>query len=165
MVSHILSAFYLTNFSQFQSTLSVRRATSLYVSFVKPQTDFNPRSPWGERLMEIVSCIENLCISIHALREESDFWENRRKIDHFGFQSTLSVRRATEYAAQANIWWLISIHALREESDCCLTRWPVSRWYFNPRSPWGERLNTNRYYCSALNFNQRSPRGERPLYP
>ena len=53
--------------------------------------------------MEIVSCIENLCISIHALREESDFWENRRKIDHFGFQSTLSVRRATEYAAQANI--------------------------------------------------------------
>ena len=45
--------------------------------------------------MEIVSCIENLCISIHALREESD--------------------TAIAEANPADI--LISIHALREESD------------------------------------------------
>ena len=72
-----LSAFYLTNFSQFQSTLSVRRATSLYVSFVKPQTDFNPRSPWGERH-------DNKSIAKWLIE----------------FQSTLSVRRAT---AKSNI--------------------------------------------------------------
>ena len=70
-------------------------------------------------------------ISIHALREESDrIWyfllphiqtiptlaynDSRRE----GFQSTLSVRRATELnATNAIAIYVISIHALREESD------------------------------------------------
>ena len=80
---------------EFQSTLSVRRATH-----------FLPLSP----------TIQN--ISIHALREESDidcvcFCKFVR-----AFQSTLSVRRATRwFYAQALIINRISIHALREESD------------------------------------------------
>ena len=57
-------------------------------------------------------------ISIHALREESDptlaYNDSRRE----GFQSTLSVRRATELnAPNAIAIYVISIHALREESD------------------------------------------------
>ena len=80
-------------------------------------------------------------ISIHALREESDKWQYSRKIikRHFnprspwgerlvfllykpiglGFQSTLSVRRATA----------ITILTI------------IINPNFNPRSPWGERLN------------------------
>ena len=58
-------------------------------------------------------------ISIHALREESDFlW-------HWYFYNNLS----------------ISIHALREESDPSRTNETYMLIsHFNPRSPWGERL-------------------------
>ena len=42
-----------------------------------------------------------------------------------GFQSTLSVRRATEHASDGIHRFLISIHALREESDKMLREaWP-----------------------------------------
>ena len=67
--------FYL-----FQSTLSVRRATSY-----KPQT------------------LIVIDISIHALREESDIRNPTIQYKEVKFQSTLSVRRATwECDAQAN---------------------------------------------------------------
>ena len=56
-------------------------------------------------------------ISIHALREESD-WAilNLRAMEH-EFQSTLSVRRATYPDDAETAAYVISIHALREESD------------------------------------------------
>ena len=55
--------------------------------------------------------------------------------DDSGFQSTLSMRRATWVTTTVAARLAISIHALHEESDpanswpCCATR------YFNPRSP------------------------------
>ena len=56
-------------------------------------------------------------ISIHALHEESDtpvvFWATYP----IGFQSTLSMRRATFFGAIVIEHRLISIHALHEESD------------------------------------------------
>ena len=56
---------------------------------------FNPRSPRGERR--------------HFLRNYPRF---------FGFQSTLSARRATRAVASfVRVEQTISIHALREESD------------------------------------------------
>ena len=80
------------------------------------------------------------CISIHALREESDIFPMclaigasifqstlsvRRAtcaavataLSMLPFQSTLSVRRATELGRQRLALVVISIHALREESD------------------------------------------------
>ena len=57
---------------EFQSTLSVRRATLI--------TD---------------NAVITLKISIHALREESDLMRYSTVIQHMLFQSTLSVRRAT----------------------------------------------------------------------
>ena len=65
--------------SIFQSTLSVRRATSIVID-------------GGKRMV----------ISIHALREESDLFICIVGKPADGFQSTLSVRRATEYDGQAN---------------------------------------------------------------
>ena len=58
----------------FQSTLSVRRATHLIV--------------WN---------LAMLTISIHALREESDMWAIVMIWPASSFQSTLSVRRATQH--------------------------------------------------------------------
>ena len=55
-------------------------------------------------------------ISIHALRKESDVTFNALYcVD--GFQSTLSVRRATCDGIHKFRQLLISIHALRKESD------------------------------------------------
>ena len=191
--------------------------------------NFNPRSPWGERLSFLMSfCKQALfqstlsvrratsaglslyfgsSISIHVLREESDsswVWQTWRKTQ---FQSTLSVRRATHSflklfcVLSISIHALreesdartddnrksltISIHALREESDCSLSRYFFNSFDFNPRSPWGERqmmkfirsdkdlfqstLSVRRatkhflHFAQQLgDFNPRSPWGERP---
>ena len=75
-----------------------------------------------------------VAISIHALREESDYKMGANK-QTTTFQSTLSVRRATVVAFDAAEDVVISIHALREESDARhVFRRAILR-YFNPRSP------------------------------
>ena len=79
-------------------------------------TYFNPRSPWGERPVDMG----------HAL-------------DKALFQSTLSVGRATDVRLADTSNTYISIHALRGESDTPPTKSASGRTYFNPRSPWGER--------------------------
>ena len=79
---------------QFQSTLSVRRATRLSVPH-----DFLR------------------FISIHALRKESDADAFIQAAKRMIFQSTLSVRRATYASPQQMVLLIISIHALRKESD------------------------------------------------
>ena len=56
-------------------------------------------------------------ISIHALREESDRFASRPTSLIVQFQSTLSVRRATDEVGDFVEDFHISIHALREESD------------------------------------------------
>ena len=55
-------------------------------------------------------------ISIHALREESDH-DGHSTVGGSTFQSTLSVRRATDVERLNDDDNAISIHALREESD------------------------------------------------
>ena len=96
-------------------------------------------------------------ISIHALREESDFaifcqasrspkfqstLSVRRAttecvitLTDTRFQSTLSVRRATAMAMMRSHAGPFSIHALREESDMPSPEPAVMTWDFNPRSP------------------------------
>ena len=56
-------------------------------------------------------------ISIHALHEESDTSVMPRSMSALLFQSTLSMRRATELSRQRLALVVISIHALHEESD------------------------------------------------
>ena len=90
--------------------------------------------------MDIVVAFDGTLISIHALHEESDVrlqdylaagrWisihalheESDSSVVFFGlnlstFQSTLSMRRATEHLRQRVPALGISIHALHEESD------------------------------------------------
>ena len=91
-----LQIMYYQYFSnKFQSTPSARRATSA--------------SP-SNRI--------SACISIHALREESDRTDTAFRNELQKFQSTPSARRATVIVGYYALRYLISIHALREESDC-----------------------------------------------
>ena len=56
---------------EFQSTLSLRRATDFFSSMVFTLQNFNPRSPCGERHIENGENFFKI-ISIHALLAESD---------------------------------------------------------------------------------------------
>ena len=101
---------------EFQSTLSVRRATSfllLHVQHCLFQSTLSVR-----RATRRAGRVHGkLWISIHALRKESDGSCARPAVRRLVFQSTLSVRRAT---CRPSVSWRfrrISIHALRKESD------------------------------------------------
>ena len=89
---------------------------------------FNPRSPWGERLHSIWPAKFPRIISIHALREESDNTYFSLILLLLLFQSTLSVRRATDKNEQTQKLLQISIHALREESDLITLSWALLVW-------------------------------------
>ena len=81
---------------RFLSTPSARRATCGLATKWTPLRDFYPRPPRGGRRPESVdgqNCGE---ISIHALREEGDYYVQQREDTHNGFLSTPSARRATE---------------------------------------------------------------------
>ena len=80
--------------SEFQSTLSMRRATGPYASdsrnmvisihALHEESDIRPNGAEGV-----------LFISIHALHEESDLAVGGARLAAVQFQSTLSMRRAT----------------------------------------------------------------------
>ncbi len=125
---------------RFQSTLPVRGATPTARRGGKLGDNFNPRSPYGERLITILKAFNKgifqstlpvrgatsalkttlavRTISIHAPRTGSD--NNRRAI--------INDRNT------------ISIHAPRTGSDLRNTWKGRGGSYFNPRSPYGERL-------------------------
>ncbi len=150
----------------FQSTLSLRRATSTSPSSSYSTFYFNPRSPCGERHWSKWRSAMRQHISIHALLAESDFYHPQRVVNHRLFQSTLSLRRATQAAAVPQRLENISIHALLAESDRTVNgRLRTSLSDFNPRSPCGERppLGLPSRACLISNFNPRSPCGERHL--
>ena len=85
-------------FAKFQSTLSLRRATTDPQVCQIIHIDFNPRSPCGERRASTMGCYQAAI-----------------------FQSTLSLRRATLGTVPTPFKPVISIHALLAESD--LDRW------------------------------------------
>ena len=102
---------------EFQSTLSLRRATVSFMPSAKESIDFNPRSPCGER---------------------PDRRADKRVL-HL-FQSTLSLRRATGVAEAP----LIQFPDFNPRSPCGERLYHdflqiVFSGNFNPRSPCGER--------------------------
>ena len=100
----------------FLSTLSLRRATRLWIMLYSCPGNFYPRSPCGERLYSRLLFGRHAAISIHALLAESD-------------SSKTHDRHKTT----------ISIHALLAESDYHRILLQHSANYFYPRSPCGER--------------------------
>ena len=146
---------------------------------------FNPRSPWGERLYDCSISDIKVPISIHALREESDPTDLSLIVVTL-LISIHALREESDYNIFfcATIEFLISIHALREESDHdnkSIAKWLIEfqstlsvrratqdkkaclscSFYFNPRSPWGERRSIIINQPCIGYFNPRSPWGER----
>ena len=150
VVSHDLSTF--------QSTLPVGGATicvffcsiCVFISIHAPRggsdgagnvippsvDDFNPRSPWGERLCHFVAFAGS-------------------KI----FQSTLPVGGATGRPLRPGGHHAISIHAPRGGSDDTVTLTACGGHYFNPRSPWGERLRLLFLLSAMVRFQSTLPVG------
>ena len=131
-------------------------------TFRTVRVNFNPRSPCGERQRSYRARAQQARISIHALLAESDHGrpDSRhvcqisihallaesdrcagKSLTHtVAFQSTLSLRRATQEA------WAHISKALRFQSTLSLRRATCrcrnprpTGGHFNPRSPCGER--------------------------
>jgi len=103
-------------YMRFQSTLPVRGATTTYLPRVTATSDFNPRSPCGERLDLVHFCPPNMyfnprspCGERQGLTSTVGDWQI--------FQSTLPVRGATRQTEMPQRRSPISIHAPRAGSD------------------------------------------------
>ena len=134
-----MHALELADFVLFLSTLSLRRATAINNTQIYKHDDFYPRSPCGERPVQIVIIVMHALISIHALLAESDnlpskpmerklyFYprspcgERRQQPDgttnttYFYPRSPCGERQDEGQANQSG--HCISIHALLAESD------------------------------------------------
>ena len=123
-------------------------------------TDFNPRSPRGERRTlpkSLVTATDFNPRSPRGERLSSCTFATSKGI----FQSTLPARGATTISQSAGYSSGISIHAPREGSDPSRDSFREGDGYFNPRSPRGERPRTFSAIPGLRYFNPRSPRGER----
>ena len=118
----------------FQSTLSMRRATGKSAESVRADwISIHALHEESDGANQVIA--ETRHISIHALHEESD-QAFRVGSGLCEFQSTLSMRRATQLTHTGFGTKTISIHALHEESD--------------------EQYDGD-YADYAINFNPRSP--------
>ena len=126
----------------FQSTLSVRRATivnNITIIYILFQSTLSVRRA---TFMWVVIFPLAFTISIHALREESD-------------DTYLLVTNECMNFNPRSPW-----------GERLFVSTSVLKFlYFNPRSPWGERLPFRRCISHhSSDFNPRSPWGERRIY-
>ena len=109
----------------FQSTHSLRSATSTLLSHLIRETCFNPRTPCGVRLMP-----------------------NRAHLRTIPFQSTHSLRSATGELGTDDPNPTVSIHALLAECDLRILQGDFHHVRFNPRTPCGVRRHGT--FCPPL---------------
>ncbi len=100
--------------------------------------NFNPRSPWGERLNCTVSDGHDVNFNPRSPWGERP-WRRSSQYTEIQFQSTLPVGGATCGSMVSFPNTRISIHAPRGGSDLGFRSIRFSWFNFNPRSPWGER--------------------------
>ena len=122
----------------FQSTLPVGGATICCCCCVVFATDFNPRSPWGERPSSHYH-VRNAVIFQSTLPVGGATNSRPQHCAKDVFQSTLPVGGATRPDDDIPVLEDISIHAPRGGSDASYPCRRLTAPYFNPRSPWGER--------------------------
>ena len=137
----------------------VRPSTRSIISYLKY---FNPRTPCGVRRTQGAADTILMLISIHALLAECDYGILLTLRLDLGFQSTHSLRSATQglYSlahlqphfnprtpcgvrrVRTDIragWYQISIHALLAECDIFKFVLKNAKTHFNPRTPCGVR--------------------------
>ena len=122
----------------FLSTPSARRATTRVYFIAQRPANFYPRPPRGGRRVVFQRGRKRIRISIHALREEGDFFDRVYPQEH-----GISIHALRE-EGDADVCYcrnhlVISIHALREEGDGTQSfQVEISR-HFYPRPPRGGR--------------------------
>ena len=111
----------------------------LSYGYFHPFQDFNPRSPRGERRVTPNNLIADLDFNPRSPRGER-LLSSGPKLDgsgHFNPRSPRGERRPSLGNFSPALW--ISIHAPRGGSDHLRHTAPEGTRYFNPRSPRGER--------------------------
>ncbi len=173
--------------NRFQPTLPARGATAsaawsssrLRISTHAPRTgsdqsdcriaschaDFNPRSPHGERHRTVMQKEGRRLRFQPTLPARGATFTERPAIRDVGFQPTLPARGATIafYTVRKRFWYFNprSPHGERHS----YIYMPLLILYFNPRSPHGERHNVIlAIFNLRFYFNPRSPHGERRLH-
>ena len=104
-------------------------------------------------------------VSIHALLAECDFKGGPQKAARNRFQSTHSLRSATDRIEIKQISFLVSIHALLAECDIFQRFGGSGFTGFNPRTPCGVRHYDGGLLLLRYGFNPRTPCGVRPRLP
>ena len=123
----------------FQSTHSLRSATASGEEKEVIVASFNPRTPCGVRPGMPTSLTKKWIVSIHALLAECDTSSQEIALFIFLFQSTHSLRSATDVVSPRIKIRHVSIHALLAECDFCELDVEFILTCFNPRTPCGVR--------------------------
>ena len=118
----------------FQSTRPIRGATRIERKIAKLEPDFNPRAPYGARRAVGQHLLWRCQISIHAPHTGRDAIATQTVAAN-QFQSTRPIRGAT----------------------ALVSRWGEVSVYFNPRAPYGARLNADRFVAFYEQFQSTRP--------
>ena len=118
---------------------------------------FNPRSPWGERLLQTLIAVSNTRFQ-STLPVGGATSKDVRHVSKVTFQSTLPVGGATVHRHGARPGGIISIHAPRGGSDLARHLTTDKHPDFNPRSPWGERHLVDPFGVTGIRISIHAPR-------
>ena len=120
--------------------------------------DFNPRSPCGERRKDTWAALDAGKISIHAPRAGSDQDMSIVTAAAAKFQSTLPVRGATignqTTTSKPKFQSTLPVRGATTGTTCGTS----ALWYFNPRSPCGERPEQLARYRAMREISIHAPR-------
>ena len=134
-----MADFHSFDSRTFQSTLPARGATRAERSPLIFSSNFNPRSPHGERPITETGAKYNSYISIHAPRTGSD----KKLVTGFPVATNISIHAprtgSDSILLLIFVKIIISIHAPRTGSDQTAPTFGKPILDFNPRSPHGER--------------------------
>ena len=150
--------------TSFQSTRPVWGATTSTKCLLSYKILFQSTRPvWGATLGEFLPEPDET-ISIHAPRMGRDYTFGWHFIQYGVFQSTRPVWGATSTSIRCCGWQCISIHAPRMGRDRSFSGRMPRSLNFNPRAPYGARLEPGKSPAHFLHFNPRAPYGARPSY-
>ena len=141
---------------RFQPTLPARGATAAASRTAPAATDFNPRSPHGERRAGVCRKRHGDGISTHAPRTGSD--SARQTATLQVCISTHAPRTGSDAdRILSNMRQIISTHAPRTGSDKQLLTLGQKALNFNPRSPHGERRSRSWFAIQVYPFQPTLP--------
>ena len=118
--------------------------------------NFNPRSPYGERLLQLLfPAAQRLFQSTLPLRGATGCHFCRRPLEWISIHAPLTGSDPRRTTCPSRI--RISIHAPLTGSDLPIAATNTRINYFNPRSPYGERLHIRAVLLSQTGFQSTLP--------